>query len=77
MTNYKGYYIDKVIFNNKLEIDEFIKKQNIDRFIKLIKKSSDKLTMELSVMIDNQAEFLVKQCGLSYRDVENLEISNL
>ena len=35
MKNYKGYYIDKVVFNNEAEIDAFIKKQAVDRFIKL------------------------------------------
>lgn len=30
MKNYKGYYIDKVIFNNEKEIDDFMKDNAIN-----------------------------------------------
>lgn len=74
MKNYKGYYIDKVVFNNEAEIDAFIKKQAADKFIKLNKIFASRMTMEASVACSEQADRLHNQLGFSWEEIEAMEI---
>ena len=74
MKKYRGYYIDKVVFNNAAEIDAFIKKQAIDRFIKLNKIFASHLTMEASIACSEQADRLHNQFGFSWEEIEAMEI---
>lgn len=73
MKQYKGYYIDKVTFNNEKEIDEFIKEQTILKYKMLCKMFAEDSCMELIVMMTPYEEKL-HNMGLSYEDIEQLEI---
>lgn len=75
MKQYKGYYIDRIYFNDKSEINDFIKKQAVDRFIMLNKMFSKHPNMELSIMCSEQADRLHNLFGFSYEELEELEIS--
>lgn len=77
MKNYKGYYIDKVIFNNEHDIDEFLKNQAIEAYKKAIQIFASNSTMEASIWCDEKAEKLVNQFGFTWEQVEQLEIEAL
>ncbi len=74
MTNYKGYYIDKAVFNNKEEIDAFIKKQTIDKYKMLCRMFADNASMELITIMQPYEDRLHNEFGLSYEEIEALEI---
>lgn len=74
MTKYKGYYIDKVVFNNKAEIDAFIKKQTIEKYQTLCRMFARNSSMELIAMMQPYADRLHNEFGLSYEEIEQLEI---
>lgn len=74
MKQYKGYYIDKVIFNNENEIDAFIKKQTIEKYQTLCKMFANDSCMELIVMMTPYEDRLHNEFGLSYEEIEQLEI---
>lgn len=74
MKQYKGYYIDKVIFNNETEIDAFIKKQTIEKYQLLCKMFTNDACMELVTMMTPYEERLHNEFGLSYEEIEQLEI---
>lgn len=77
MTQYRGYYIDKVIFNNKTDIDNFIKDQAVERFKKLNKYFAEDPCMEVSAMCTDQARYLHENYGFSYEELEEMEIEAL
>ena len=74
MTQYKGYYIDHVIFNSKSDIDNRIKEQAIDRYKMMCRKFMDDSTMELSILMSNHADYMHNVCGMDYNDIEAIEI---
>lgn len=74
MKQYRGYYIDHVIFNSKEEIDNFIKKQAVDHYTMLCTMFADKPSMELSFMMSDRARELHDLHGMSYEEIEALEI---
>lgn len=74
MTKYKGYYIDKVVFNNKEEIDAFIKKQTIDKYKTLCKMFANNASTGLISLMHPYEERLHNEFGLSYEEIEALEI---
>lgn len=74
MTKYKGYYIDQVIFNSKEEIDAFIKKQTIDKYKMLCKMFAENASMELITIMQPYEDRLHNEFGLSYEEIEALEI---
>jgi len=77
MRQYKGYYIDKVIFHNEKEIDAFIKQQAIDAYKKAIKYFCGHPTMEASMYATEKAEILVNKFGYTWEEVEELEIQTM
>lgn len=74
MKQYKGYYIDKVIFHNETDIDAFIKKQTIEKYQQLCKMFAKNACMELIDMMNPYEERLHNEFGLSYEEIEQLEI---
>lgn len=75
MTQYKGYYIDHIIFNSKTDIDNFIKEQAIDRYKMMCRMfAQEDAGMELSIMMSEQADLLHNQFGLDYNEIEEIEI---
>lgn len=74
MRKYKGYYIDKVIFNNEDEIDEFIKSEAIRDYKQSVELFVNHSTIENSIYCDDKAEILVNQFGFTWEQIEELEI---
>lgn len=77
MKNYKGYYIDKVIFNSKADIDQFLKDQAVETYKKAVEYFTTHPTMEASIDCHSKAEILVNQFGYTWEQVEALEIATL
>lgn len=77
MKNYKGYYIDNVIFHSIEEIDAFLKNQAIEAYKKAVELFALHATMENSIYADSKAEILVNRHGLTWEDIEALEIATL
>lgn len=77
MTKYRGYYIDKESacgFKGREEIDDFIRNRTIDSYQKACRRFAENSTMESSIYCDEIAEYLVNSCGLTWAEVEELEI---
>ena len=80
-TFYKGYYIaNKNIagpsdFTSKTEIDAYIKQRDIEKYQEFIRYFQDKPTTESALFADKQAERLHDIHGLSWEEIEALEIS--
>lgn len=70
---YRGYYIDNIIFNSKQDIDNHIKKQAIESYKRAIRIFIKKGDMESSVYADEKAEYLVKECGMTWDQIEEIE----
>lgn len=74
MKQYKGFYIDHVIFNNEAEIDEHIKNSLIEKYKLLNKMFVEDSCMELIVMMQPYADRLHKEFGLEWDEIEAIEI---
>lgn len=76
MKQYKGYYIDHIYFHSTEDIDNYIRGQLVKRFIKLnqLFLSSDS-NIECSILCDEVAQQLNSQYGLSWEELEQLEIT--
>lgn len=74
MTQYKGYYIDNVVFSSKKDIDAFIKKQAVDKFMMLNKYFAKKPSMEASIACSEQARYLHNEFGFSWEELEEMEL---
>ena len=74
MRQYKGYYIDKVIFNNEDEIDEFIKSEAFRAYKQSVELFVNQPTIENSIYCDDKAEILINQFGFTWEQIEELEI---
>lgn len=74
MKQYKGFYIDHVFFYSKEEIDEAIKESAIKRYKTLCSLFASHGTIECSIACSNQAELLNRQYGLSWEELEEIEI---
>lgn len=77
MRNYKGYYIDNIIFHSIEEIDEFVKNQAIEAYKRAVELFASHSTIENSIYADSRAEILVNRYGFTWGDIEDLEISTL
>lgn len=75
MKQYKGYYIDHFYFNSTADIDEFIKEQTINKYIALCKMFANHPSMELIAVMTPYEEKLHNEFGLSYSEIEALELS--
>lgn len=74
MKQYKGYYIDHVVFNSEAEIDNFIKEQAIEKYKMLCAMFAKKPSMELTAIMCDKADYLHNVCGLTYAEIEDIEI---
>jgi hypothetical protein len=71
---YKGYYIGKGAFNNEDEIDAFLKEQAIKGYKQAVWFFCKESTMEASIYATEKAEYLHKQFGMSWSELEAIEI---
>lgn len=74
MKKYRGYYIDGSIFNSTTEIDEAIKHRAVESYKRAVWLFVKNHNMEASIYADQRAEFLVDQCGMTWEEVEEIEI---
>lgn len=74
MKQYKGYYIDNVIFNSEEEIDNFLKAKAVERFKAFTALFSHNSCMEYSIACSEQADVLHDQFGFSWDEIEQMEI---
>lgn len=73
MKQYKGYYIDGITFNNKEEIDSFLKAQAIKSYQTAVKAFQINGNMEASISMNSISERLVSEFGLTWEEVEEIE----
>ena len=79
MKKYKGYYIDGVIFHNEKEIDLFRESLALSaykRAVELFAIDSCR-SMELSMLIDEKAEYLINHFDYTWEQLEDIEIEIL
>ena len=62
-------------FKNYQELKDWNKQGHINHYKMLAKMFSNNPTMELNVMMCKCADVLVKQFGLTYSEVEQIELS--
>lgn len=75
MTQYKGYYIDRIFFNSKADIDNHIKAQAVEGFKRLHRYFADHPTMEVSIRCSEEADRLHNIFGFSWDEIEAMEIA--
>ncbi len=74
MKKYKGCYIDKTFFNNEAEIDEFLKQQAIREYKIRCQVFAINKDMGSGIYADEQAEKLNREYGISWEELEQMEI---
>lgn len=74
MTQYRGLYIDHVYYNSKSDIDEAIKQREINNYKMRCEIFALRKTMEASIFADEQAEKLHNEFGISWEELEQMEI---
>lgn len=74
MKQHKGYYIDHIHFHSEADIDDFVKRQAIDRYKLMCRRFAECSSMELSILMSEQADKLHNQFGMDYNEIEALEI---
>ena len=74
MQNYKGYYIDHVFFNSKEEIDSHIKAKAIEKYKMLCTMFAENPSVEMGMIMSDQADYMHRVCGMDYDEIEQIEI---
>lgn len=77
MAEYRGYYIDGIHFNSKAEIDAFVKKAAIKGYRLRVQSFADHPDLEHSLYANEQAEYLHKVFGMTWSEIEDIEIEAL
>ena len=72
MKEYKGYYIDGVIYHNEKEIDEHIKNCAIDAYRIAVELFCKERNIAYAAYVDEKAEELVNKYGFTWEQVEEL-----
>lgn len=75
MMKYRGYYIDHVIFHSKADIDAFVKKNAVNAYRRACRMFAESPSMECSIYCHEQAQRLHDDFGLSFSEIEEIEIS--
>ena len=58
----------------KAEIDNFIKQQAVERYKSYCRSFMRDSTLEASVVISDHADYMHNVCGMSYDEIEAIEI---
>ena len=79
MKQYRGYYIDGVQMTCKADIDRMIKENNVRMFTQqmqmMYRYTDPEMMMAASIEASKTAEYLVKHCGMTWGEIEDLEIA--
>ena len=73
MKQYKGYYIDNVIFSSEREIDIFLEKREVQSYKDACELFAHQPTIPMATYCDEIAVRLVEQFGYTWEQVEELE----
>lgn len=73
MKQYKGYYIDNVIFNSAAEIDSFRKSQAIQAYKVACEYFSETHTVEAALFCDKKAQYLADNFGMDWEEIDAIE----
>lgn len=73
MKQHKGYYIDHIHFHSEADIDAFVKQQAVDRYKMMCRRFANNSTMELCVIMSEQADKLHNLFGMEYNEIEAIE----
>ena len=74
MTQYKGLYIDHVIFHNAADIDAFLKEKAVESYKRAVRHFAECASYEASAYCDEKAEILHRVYGLDWAEIEEIEI---
>lgn len=74
MTNYKGYYIDGVIYSNKQDVDNQILKNRLNQLKLAVREFERFPCYETAGYLSDKQEQLVKLHGYEWEEVENLTL---
>lgn len=72
MKQYRGYYIDHMVFNTKADIDAFIRKQMVEHYKMLCEEFEAHSTMAASMVQSEYAQYMVAN-GFTWDEVEAIE----
>lgn len=72
---YKGYYIGPGTFQSKAEIDEHIKQQAIRTYKSFCHSFARCSSIEAALVMSEKADWMHKQLGMSYEEIEAIEIA--
>ncbi len=76
MKKYRGYYIDGAVFSSKAEIDDFIKENAKQAYIKALRVFNRRGTMEASAFCSERAQHMNRQ-GYTWEEIEAIETAVL
>ena len=76
MKRYKNLYIDGVTFKNEKEIDDFLMNSAIQEYKNRCKVFSTTKTIASAEFADEQATFLHDIYGISWEEIERMEIES-
>lgn len=74
MKKYRGLYIDHVYYHSKTDIDEAIKQREIENYKMRCGIFAMRKTMEAGVFADEQAQKLHDEFGVSWEELEQIEV---
>lgn len=77
MKKYRGYYIDGIIFKSTAEIDAFLRETAIKAYKQAIRHFEKYANMEASIYADQIAQRLHRVHGLTWEEIESIEIKTL
>lgn len=74
MKQYKGIYIDNVIFNSEAEIDAFLERKAVEAYKMAVELFATFHDMAHSIGADEKAQVLADQYGYTWEQIEEIEI---
>lgn len=74
MKQYRGLYIDHIYYHSEADIDEAIKQREINNYKMRCENFAIHRTIEASLYADEQAEKLHDKFGISWKELERIEI---
>lgn len=74
---YKGYYIGPGTFQSKADIDKHIKQQAISAYKSFCHSFARHSNIEAALVMSEKADWMHKQLGMSYEEIEAIEIEAL
>ena len=74
MKQYKGLYIDHVVFNSEADIDAFLEGKALEAYKAAVAMFVSHSDMEHSIFADEKAEILVNRFGYTWEQLEAIEL---